>query len=70
MHESNWILRLNNKCKYFIDANNLEKKIFVNNVPNLLFLSLINFNLFLLKTLKIVQHTLVRCFVKTLFQFI
>ena len=68
MHESNWILRLNNKCKYFIDANNLEKKIFVNNVPNLLFLSLINFNL--LKTLKIVQHTLVRCFVKTLFQFI
>ena len=70
MHESNWILRLNNKCKDFIDANNLDKKIFINNVPNLLFLSLINFNLFLLKTLKIVQHTLVRCFVKTLFQFI
>ena len=46
MHESNWILRLNNKCKYFIDANNLDKKIFINNVPNLLFLSLINFNLF------------------------
>ena len=70
MHESNWILRLNNKCKDFIDANNLDKKIFINNVTNLLFLSLINFNLFLLKTLKIVQHTLVRCFVKTLFQFI
>ena len=70
MHESNWILRLNNKCKYFIDANNLDKKIFINNVPNLLFLSLINFNLFSLKTLKIVQHTLVRCFVKTLFQYI
>ena len=70
MHESNWILRLNNKCKYFIDANNLDKKIFINNVPNLLFLSLINFNLFFLKTLKIVQHTLVRCFVKTLFQYI
>ena len=33
-----------------IDANNLDKKIYVNNIPNLLFLSLINFNLFLLKT--------------------
>ena len=33
-----------------IDANNLDKKIFVNNIPILLFLSLINFNLFLLKT--------------------
>ena len=33
-----------------IDANNLNKKNFVNNIPNLLFLSLINFNIFLLKT--------------------
>ena len=46
-----------------IDANNLDEKI-------LLFLSLISFNLFLLKTWKIVQHTLVRYFVQTLFQFI
>ena len=48
-----------------IDAKNFDKKIFVNNMPNLLFLSLIHFNLFLLKTRKIVQR-----FVKTLFQFV
>ena len=33
-----------------IGVNNLEKKIFINNIPNSLLLSLINFNLFLLKT--------------------
>ena len=33
-----------------INANNLDKNIFVNNIPNLLFLSLTSFNLFLLKT--------------------
>ena len=33
-----------------IGVNNLEKKIFINNIPNLLLLSLLNFNLFLLKT--------------------
>ena len=33
-----------------IDANNLGKKNFVNNITNLLFHSVINFNLFLLKT--------------------
>ena len=32
-----------------IDANNLDKKIFVNNILNLLFISLINFYTFLLK---------------------
>ena len=32
-----------------IDVNNLDKKIFVNNIPYLSILSLINFNLFLLK---------------------
>ena len=32
------------------DANNLDKKIFVNNISNSLFLSLISFDLFLLKT--------------------
>ena len=48
MHGSNCILRLNNKCN-IIDANNFDKKIFVNNIPNLLILSLMNFNLFLLK---------------------
>ena len=43
--------------------NNPDKKIFVN---NLVILSLINFNLFLLNTCKYVQHTLERYFVKTL----
>ena len=33
-----------------IGVNNLEKKILIDNIPNLLLLSLINFNLFLLKT--------------------
>ena len=49
------------------DANNLEKNIFEN---NLLILSLINFNIFLLKTWKYVQHTLERYFVIKLFQFL
>ena len=30
-----------------VDANNLDKKIFINNIPNLVFLSLIKFNLFI-----------------------
>ena len=49
MHEGNWILRLNNNVN-IIDTNNLDKKIIVNNVPNLLLLSPISFNFFLLKT--------------------
>ena len=35
-----------------IDVNNLDKKIFVNNIIYLFILSLVNFNLFLLKTWK------------------
>ena len=49
MHEGNWILRLNDNVN-IIDTNNLDKKIIVNNVPNLLPLSPISFNFFLLKT--------------------
>ena len=36
------------KSVSIIDANNLDKKMFVNNIPNLPILSLINFNIFLL----------------------
>ena len=36
------------KSVSIIDANNLDKKMFVNNIPNLLISSLINFNIFLL----------------------
>ena len=49
MHEGNWILRLNDNVN-IIDTNNLDKKIIVNNVSNLLLLSPISFNFFLLKT--------------------
>ena len=49
MHEGNWILRLNDNVN-IIDTNNLDKKIIVNNVPNLLLLSPISFNFFLSKT--------------------
>ena len=41
-----------------VDVNNLEKKIFVNNIISLFVLSLINFNLFLLKTRKIFNISL------------
>ena len=34
MHESKWIVPLIDKCK-FIGANNLDKKIFVNNISYL-----------------------------------
>ena len=37
-------------CENIIDANNLDKKIFVNNIPTLFtHLSPIDFNIFLLK---------------------
>ena len=53
-----------------IDIKVLDKKMFVNNIVYLFILSLINFNLFLLKTWKNVQCTLVRYFVTTLFQLV
>ena len=52
MHESNWILRLSNSIISvgITDTNDLDKKMFVNNIIYLFILSLINFNLFLLKS--------------------
>ena len=52
MHESNWILRLSNSIisVSITDTNDLDKKMFVNNIIYLFILSLINFNLFLLKS--------------------
>ena len=56
MHESNGYYVSITRVS-IIDANNLDKKIFVNSIPNLLdvilylyYLSLMNFNRFLLKT--------------------
>ena len=53
-----------------IDENNLDKKIFVNNIICLFIPSLIHINIFLLKTWKHVQYTIARYFAKTLFQFV
>ena len=46
------------------DVNNLDKKIFVNSIIYLFILSLIDFNLFLLKTCKNIQYTLARYYLQ------